>query len=273
MKQFKRIFCPVLGEVDEAILENKKLEGSSDTPKTASSDDENSKRKNNVIGLYSEIGIPASNAAVKVKTDLGSQAPQINGDTNTALYDEVKEPNSANISSSASENKEPQTASVLGLYDEVGAVILPSGSKAGSETEPQGNGFGVYDEVSTNDVEKKEEKIDLLAPDPTHVYAKPQKTNSMKKRPSKRKLLPGLMDVGEVDIDIEEDAAGGRETLERGMTKPYGDRFAIEDLREALVEFDSELNNNKNGQGLLEFDVNQSESAFEVLRIFLERYE
>jgi hypothetical protein len=227
-----------------------------------------------VFGVYDEFESSISNSA---KTDLGGQKLQPSGDA--SLYDEVRNADAADTKDSGSENTKAQAGNAFDLYDEVATPNLPPATDSGSEiSQPQGDGFALYDEVGIQDgltaaVTKQEVKSALLLPDPTHVYAKPQKSSSMKRGPSKRRLMPGLMDVGEVDIDIEEDAAGGKETLQRGMTKPQGDRFAIEELREVLADFDKEGNNNEHGEMLPDFDVNQSESAFEVLRMFLEKYE
>ena len=152
---------------------------------------------------------------------------------------------------------------------------IPQGSK-----EPAREVVALYDEVGpatqtvTTEIEKKEIKNEPPAEPPheaSHLYSKPQK--AMKKKMSKRKLIPGLMDVGEVDIKIEQDAAAGDEILQEGMTKPMGDRFAIEDLRDAVAEFDEELNNNSGEAVLADFDVDQSDSAFEVLKMFLVKYQ
>jgi hypothetical protein len=215
-----------------------------------------------VFGLYDEIG----SSDLKVNSE--SQESQPNGNEDiSSLYDEVKNPDTANITKSENENTIPQESNAFGLYNEIGTI-------PGSEfSQSQGNDFGLYDEIVTQDLttgSKKEEKNDLPKPDPTHLYAKPQK--SLKRDRSKRKLIPGLMDVGEVDIDVEKEAAGGKETLEKGMTKPQGERFAIDELKDVLAEFNKEDNNNEHHETFPDFDLHQSASAFEVLKIFLERY-
>lgn len=178
---------------------------------------------------------------------------------------------------SESGNPLSQDNGVFGLYDEVRAGPDDPPIKTNDEIR-QNQQDDLYDEVSTQDSPAKSEKKEVesvFVPDPSHVYAKPEKkSRSLKRdRVSKKKLIPGLMDVGEVDIVAETEAAGGRETLERGMTKPMGDRFAIEDLKDAIKEFDEEINNNENGKLLPDFDVNQNKSAFELLVRFFETYE
>ena len=257
----------LLGEVEE-IMETEKNEDAIEID-----------AKRTVFGLYEGIGKPTNTESEKpqvkqvcgVYGEVGSSQSEKSQANGNSLYDEVG-------ANSPSKNTKPQQTND-DLYDEIGTVDVDTNSE-GKENESQEKGFALYDEVITQDdasqvEQKNEEKASpLLQPDPTHVYAKPdKKKSSMKRERSKRKLIPGLMDVGEVDIDIEVEAAGGRETLERGMTKPQGDRFAIEELREILGEFDKEDNNNEHGQVLSDFDVNQGESAFEVLRMFLQKYE
>ena len=226
-----------------------------------------------VFGFYDEVSNPDTNSAGK--QDLESQQSKADGATVcSSLYDEVRDANVTNSDSGSTTAKEDN---IFGLYDEVGAPDSTTVSNPGPETsQPEGNGVGLYSDANESsmitDWKEKMEKETPFVPDPTHVYAKPQKsTNSLKRERSKKKLIPGLMDVGEVSIDVEAEAAGGRETLKRGMTKPQGDRFAIEELKDILAEYDEKTN--KQEEVLEEFDINQCASAFEALRRFLERYE
>ena len=257
------------GEVDEIMPEDEQTEKNKSEVDAMSSP----------FGLYEGFGNPEignSELDPNVKKKMERKTPQPNGN---ALYDEIGNLDTANSMKSLSKNAKPQPTND-GIYDEVGAVNAVTNSES-KENEPKEKGFELYDEVITQDsdtqAKQNEEHNKPLTPqpDPTHVYAKPdKKSSSMRRERSKRKLMPGLMDVGEVDIDIEEEAAGGKETLKRGMTKPQGERFAIEELKEVLAEFDREENNNQeNAEVLSDFDVNQSESAFEVLKLFLQRYE
>ena len=226
-----------------------------------------------VFGVYDEVSNPDTNSAGK--PDLESQKSKADGATVCgSLYDEVREANVTNSDRGSTTAKEDNT---FGLYDEVSAPDATTVSNPGHETsQPEGNGVSLYSDVNDSsmitDWKEKMEKETPFVPDPTHVYAKPQKsTNSLKRERSKKKLIPGLMDVGEVSMDIEEEAAGGKETLKRGMTQPQGDRFAIEELKDILAEYDEKTN--KQEEVLDEFDINQCASAFEALRRFLERCE
>ena len=279
-------FFFLLGEVDEIVPEDEPTEKNKKSevdpmrspfglyegignPESEKSDAQNEQ----VFGVYDEIG--NSELDPNVKKNLESKKSQPNGN---ALYNDIGNLDTANSMKSSSGNAKPQQTND-DIYDEVDAVNAVTNSES-KENEPQEKGFELYDEVlthnsATQDKQQEEQnKSPTLVPDPTHVYAKPDKKSSMKRERSKRKIIPGLMDVGEVDIDIEEEAAGGKETLKRGMTKPQDERFAIDELKEILGEYDKEQNNNhENGEVLSDFDVNQSESAFEVLKLFLQRYE
>ena len=244
--------------------------------------------KGSAIGLYRELSIPDSAA------NMNSGSKEQQGDE-FGLYDEVSNPDvhaagkadlesqkskpDGTVTNSGSENPSAEEENTFGLYDEVKAPDSTTVSNSGSETsQPEPKEVGLYTDAADNnptaDFKKKvETNTTLFVPDPTHVYAKPQKSTSLKRDRSKKKLIPGLMDVGEVSVDIEQEAAGGKETLQRGMTKPQGDRFAIEELKDILAEYDEKSNNNNRDEVLDDFDINQCASAFEALRRFLERYE
>lgn len=227
-----------------------------------------SNTENESNDLYAEVGSLNSKAPGKTDSESGvsskimedGKSNKENDSNELSLYAEVRS------MTDSTETTEPKND--LGFYDEITDAV-PNHTFATPTIR--------HDVASPNltaGSEKRSEIRHPMLPDPTHVYAKPQKASSMKRARSKRKLIPGLMDVGEVEVDVELDAAGGKETLKKGMTKPQGDRFAIEDLREVLAEFDKELNNNERDRKMLpDFDVNQSESAFEVLQLFLAKYD
>ncbi|XP_028395613.1 uncharacterized protein LOC114519648 [Dendronephthya gigantea] len=221
------------------------------------------------VGLYEDVG-SASSTPATVTAQAENQSSPSKTAAVSSLYDEVGSPESCSPPS------QPQGSVCNGVYDEVCHPDKPSTTT--NDEIPQNRGDSLYDEaVTPGSPTKPEEKEveSIFVPDPTHVYAKPdKKASSLKRDRSKKKLIPGLMDVGEVDIDAETEAEGGKETLKRGMTMPMGDQFAIEDLRDTIKEFDEEINNNsENGKMLSDFDVNQNESAFELLVRFCERYD
>ena len=242
--------------------------------------------KGSAIGLYRELSIPDSaanmNSGSKEQGDeFGFYDVVSNPDVNAAgkanLESQKSKPDGT-VTNSGSENPTAEEENTFGLYDEVKAPDSTTVSNSVSETsQPEPNEVGLYTDAAENPTADFKEKVEtnttLFVPDPTHVYAKPQKSTSLKRDRSKKKLIPGLMDVGEVSVDIEEEAAGGKETLQRGMTKPQGDRFAIEELKDILAEYDEKNNNNNRDEVLDDFDINQCASAFEALRRFLERCE
>ena len=85
-----------------------------------------------------------------------------------------------------------------------------------------------------------------------------------------------MMDIGEVSADVEVETAEGSEALKMGMTKPIGDRFVFEELKEILHKYDVEDKNNMNERSeakLDDFDVDEAESAFDTLKRFLQKHE
>ena len=145
----------------------------------------------------------------------------------------------------------------IGVYAEVG--LVGGESSEGNDEAPEEKGEAREGE---SEGEIKETKT-------LPVYAQVR-------RSSKRKLNPAMMDIGEVSADVEVETAEGSEALKMGMTKPIGDRFVFEELKEILHKYDVEDKNNMNERSeakLDDFDVDQAESAFDTLKRFLQKHE
>ncbi|XP_046855804.1 protein daughter of sevenless-like isoform X2 [Xenia sp. Carnegie-2017] len=136
----------------------------------------------------------------------------------------------------------------------------------------------LYDEIRVDDGKEDKTSLNveklpsLLEPDLSELYTKPTKITGIRRERSKKKLIPGLMDVGEVDVEVEEEFSEGKDTLKRGMTTPSnGKRFAIEEMREFLAESGEKTNNND--EALPDLDLLRCDSAFDALKKLLKKYE
>ena len=202
-------------------------------------------------------------ASVK-KVDTVYDEPSLAAGGNADLYDTVRDVGDRKRAVSEppplpsrhpTSSKDTGNATLpLGAYDEVRHELLQHETHDDSKEEPEEEKKG------------EPEAEGKMLP----VYAKP-----LRKKISKKIVNPALIDIGEVSGDVEEESAGGRETLKMGMIEPIGDCFAVEAMKEFLdscIEGNNNIDGSSEGK-VVDFDVNQSESAFDVLKCFLEKYQ
>lgn len=200
-------------------------------------------------------------------------------DLDPDLYDTVPDVGMPTVSEPPPlPNREPS----LSNHSVVETALVVESSVTEANLENGIDPMGFYDEVrfppaegEVNKEGQKEQKgvvsqAQEKTPSTLPIYAKP-----MRKKNSKRVLNPAMIDIGEVSIDVEQESAGGKEVLEKGMIKPIGERFAVDELKALLQKYE-EANNNNNGNSeekVVDFDMNQCETAFDLLRSFLQKYQ
>lgn len=199
-----------------------------------------------------------------------SEAPQQTSASTNDVYDEpsLSETDAADLYDTVQDKKAEKPP-----VDEPPPLpVRPPSLSEKTEAESKELPIGVYAEVGLAGGESSEgndEVTDEIKEKKTlPVYAKPI-------RSSKRKLNPAMMDIGEVSADVEVETAGGNEALKMGMTKPMGNRFAFDELKDILHKYNEEDKNNMNERSeakLEDFDVDEGKSAFDTLKRFLQKH-